>query len=370
MFIRPIHPNLSGLQPFCGWYKQVSLHFKKTMQSLNDILNTKVSYQANTWTEIASELTIATVLNQIKSDKHKSQIEDLRNKLEQGNKEYYDNHKKQLPAVTFSATFNIRRTNEHLKKYNPLIVIDIDKLDTLQLKTTYDNLLGDQYVFSFWRSPSNNGYKGIVVIDYHTNDAEIDLVGLHKSAFKKLSYYFLDKYGIELDKSGSDITRLCFLSYDNFLIQKTIFNNFEVTNEDLIVSVKSSISKNTKLTFTSNLDALYNPTDKNNQFDRKIMTDIIRHLKNKKQSITHNYEEWCKVAMAIANTFTYEIGLNYFLKLSSLDSDKYNEVACTNFLINCYKTRKGNVNFSSVVYLANQKGYTTKYQKKGVPKTD
>mgnify|MGYP000848936914 CR=1 FL=1 len=74
--------------------------------------------------------------------------------------------------------------------------------------------------------------------------------------------------------------------------------------------------------------------------------------------------------MAIANTFTYEIGLNYFLQLSSLDSDKYNKVTATNFLVNCYETRKGIVNFSSIVYLANQKGYKIKYQKNGVPKTD
>ncbi len=339
------------------------------MQTLTNILNMKVSFQANAWTEIASELTIEAVLNQIKSDKHKRQIEDLRNKLKQGDKENYDNYKKKLPAVTFSATFNSRRTNEYLKSYNPLIIIDIDKLNPQQLKTTYDNLFGDPCVISFWLSPSNHGYKGIVAIDFQINEDEIDLVTKHKSAFKKLSEYFLEKYDIELDKSGSDITRLCFLSHDNFLVKKLVFENFVVTNEDLIVTGKSPANKNIKLSFASNLDALYNPTGKNNQFDRKIMTDIIRHLRNKKQSITHNYEEWCKVAMSIANTFTYEIGLNYFLKLSSLDTNKYNEVACTNFLINCYETRKGNINFSSLIYLANQKGYTTKYQKNGVPKT-
>ena len=74
--------------------------------------------------------------------------------------------------------------------------------------------------------------------------------------------------------------------------------------------------------------------------------------------------------MAISNTFTYDIGLNYFLKLSKLDDTKYNEIVCTNFLINCYETRKGNVNFSSIIYLANQKGYQTKHQKNGVPKEE
>ncbi|HAO05537.1 MAG TPA: hypothetical protein DCQ50_00860, partial [Chryseobacterium sp.] len=182
--------------------------------------------------------------------------------------------------------------------------------------------------------------------------------------------YFLEKYNIELDKSGSDISRLCFLSFDNNLVLKTNFSNFEIIENDIIVVGKSHIKKNVKQKFASNLDALYNPLDKNNPFDRKIMTDIIRHLKNKNLSITYSYEEWCKVAMAISNTFTYEIGLNYFLKLSSLDRDKYNVESCTNFLINCYETRKGNVNFSSVVYLANQKGYSTKYQKNGVPKVE
>jgi hypothetical protein len=118
-----------------------------------------------------------------------------------------------------------------------------------------------------------------------------------------------------------------------------------------------------KIKFTSNKDALYNPLERNKQHDRKLMTDIIRHLRNKNLSITYSYGEWCKVAMAIANTFTYDIGLKYFTKLSKLDSGKYNEIHCTNFLINCYETRNGNVNFASIIHIANEKGYKTKQQK-------
>lgn len=340
------------------------------MHTTIDILNSKVSYQDNTWSDIYREVTVENILTQIKSDLHKDKIEILRNKLQSGDKEYYGNYKKQLPAITFSATFKIKRTKNNLKNYNNLIVLDIDKLDVVQLETTYNCLLSDEYVFTFWRSPSNNGYKGLVKVEYQFENADADLDILHKSAFKKLSGYFFNKYGIELDKSGSDIARLCFLSYDNNLVQKLNFNSFGIATEDIIISPKSSIKKEIKLNFSSNLDALYNPLGKNSQFDRKIMTDIIRYLKNKRHSITYNYEEWCKVAMAIANTFTYEIGLNYFSQLSSLDTAKYNEVASANFLINCYESRNGKVNFSSVVYLANQKGYKTKYQKNGVPKTD
>ncbi len=340
------------------------------MRSIKDILGSKISHQDNIWSDISMEVTIEDVLNQIKSDVHKNKIENLRNKLQNGDKEYYDTYKKQLPAVTFSATFNIKRTKDKLRSYNHLIVLDIDKLGSVQLQTTYNCLLSDEYVFTFWRSPSNNGFKGLVALDYQFENQTEDIENLHKSAFTKLSGYFFNEYGIELDKSGSDITRLCFLSYDHNLVLKSTCISFGIAKEDIVFSSKAPTKKEIKLNFSSNLDALYNPIGKNSKFDRKIMTDIIRHLKNKRQSITYNYEEWCKVAMAIANTFTYEIGLNYFLQLSSLDSDKFNDVTSTNFLTNCYETRKGNVNFSSIIYLANQKGYKTKYQKNGVPKTD
>lgn len=337
---------------------------------VNTVIDLNVSYQENTWSEITRETKVISILNQIKSGEHKIKINNLRQKLESGNKEYYDNFKKQLPAVTFSATFNLKRTYETLKQYNPIIVLDIDKLNQVQLKETYQYLINDEYVFSFWRSPSNSGYKGLVIVDYKVNCEDFDLDILHKSAFKQLSEYFLINYNIELDKSGSDITRLCFLSYDEDLIQKSSIKKFEINSVPITLPVNSKNKTNLNSNTTSHRNALYNPHERNSQFDRKIMSDIIRYLKNKKLSITYNYEDWCKVAMSISNTFTFDIGLNYFLKLSSLDSDKYSEIICTNFLINCYETKKGNISFRSIVYLANKKGYKTQSQKNGVAKEE
>lgn len=340
------------------------------MQDITDFLGMKVSYQENTWSEVAFDTTIKSILSEIKSDRLKIQVENLRHQLEKGNKDYYDNNKKKLPAVTFSATFETKRTRENLKSYNSIIVIDIDKLDELQLKQTFEQLNYDDYVMSFWRSPSNNGYKGLIGIDYQFDTSEIEIDTIHKSTFKKLSIYFLEKYNIVLDQSGNDITRLCFLSHDNNLVLKPKSSKFIITKDEIIFSVKSKSKDKTTISFSSNRDALYNPLNRNNQFDRKIMSDIIRFLSNKNLSITNKYEEWCKVGMAISNSFTYDIGIKYFLKLSSLDIGKFNEVTCTNFLNNCYETRKGNVNFNSIVYLANQQGYKTKKQKNGVPKAE
>lgn len=340
------------------------------MESINNILNLEVSYQKNTWSEISAELTIDSVLNEIKSSKHESQITTLRTRLEDGDKEFYNNFKKQLPAVTFSATFNLTRKNENLKVYNGIIVIDIDKISSEQISLIYNQLNKDDYVLSFWRSPSNNGFKGLVAVEYKNDSEKIGLETFHKSAFQKLYNYFLEKYKIELDKSGSDITRLCFLSFDTKIVIKPFFIKLIIEDNDIINNSQKVSRKKNELKLVSSKDLLFNPKGKNKPLDRKLITDITRNLRNKNKSITSSYEEWCKVAMAISNTFTFDIGLNYFLKLCILDEDKYNEIVCTNFLQNCYETRKGSVNFSTIIYLANQKGYKTKHQKNGVPKVE
>lgn len=335
------------------------------MQKMNGILDLKVSFQENTWTNVSVvEPTIRYVLHAIKSEKYKKQVTDLRTNLEKGNIEFYNDNKKRLPAVTFSATFNENRTRENVNYYNSLIVLDIDKLNTEQIEVCFEQLLQDEFVFSFWRSPSNNGFKGLVQLEYTDIPNEMDLDTKHKSAFKKLSTYFQETYNLELDKSGSDISRLCFLSYDTNLVIKETSKKFQIKNDDInVVALKTSNGRTKKIKFVSNRDALYNPLERDNQQVRKLMTDIIRHLTNNNLSITFSYTEWCKVAMAIANTFTYDIGLNYFTKLSKLDGAKFNEIHCKNFLINCYETRNGNVTFASIIHLANEKGYKTKQQK-------
>lgn len=330
---------------------------------IEDILSSNISYQPDTWSEIKTEFSLQQILDYIKEEKIRSQIDKLRNELNNGNKDYYDIHKKRLPAVTFSGIFDKKRTLSNLKKYNPIVVLDIDKVDTENINLVQSVLLLDKFVLAFWKSPSNKGFKGLVPLTYQLkelDDSGIDI--LHKSAFQKLSKYFIEKYQIEIDKSGSDITRLCFLSSDKDLIIKANFALFEINDNDIVIKKEKKNYSSTTLFSRNSNDALYNPANKNDPQHRKLISDIIRYLNTKKKSITYDYENWCKVAMAISSTFTFDIGLKYFRKLSIRDNDKYDETICTNFLINCYETRKGDITFSSIIYLANQQGYKTKYQ--------
>jgi hypothetical protein len=88
------------------------------------------------------------------------------------------------------------------------------------------------------------------------------------------------------------------------------------------------------------------------------MQAIVKYLEKREISITYSYVEWYKVAMAIANSFTFDIGERYFQRLSSFDKNKYDTSNCTNFLINCYESRTGAIKFSTIVFLAVEKGFT------------
>jgi hypothetical protein len=336
-----------------------------------ELKNIKVSYQEKAWSSISKEITLNETLGIIDSELLKGKIEKLRKELNNGNKDYYDNNKKSLPAVTFSATFQENRRKDNLKEYNQILVIDIDKLTTEEMTNVGETLKKEPIVFSFWKSPSNKGYKGLIKLSFLENFEEIKTDFQHKNAFNLISNYFLETHNIELDKSGSDITRLCFLSYDQKIIIKENIKEFKVNNSNIPIVTKKNKVNNSTIKFSSNKDALHNSLNRNDPYDRRLMSNIIRHLNNKNQTITETYENWCKVAMAIANSFTFDVGKNYFIKLSKRDSNKFNEINCINFLTNCYENRKGEVSFASVVFLANNLGFKTKYQKNnGVPKAE
>lgn len=326
------------------------------------------SFQKNTWKNISQEMSINSVLDVIKSDSLKRLISELREALNNKNEEFYKQNKLKLPAVTFCGTFDSRRTSDNLKKYNNLIVIDIDKLSLKEMNKVQEDLFNDIYVFSYWKSPSNKGFKGLIHLKYSNEIKREDIVSHHKYAFQKLFDYFLDKYKIDLDKSGSDITRLCFLSHDKKLVLKNKITSFHIDNSKIELTKPSKSKKTKNLIFSNNKDTLYSSDNRNNQYDRKLMSSLIRFLNNKNTTITENYENWYKTAMAISNTFTYDIGLKYFIKISKRDTKKFNEIECTDFLTNCYENRNGEINLASIIYLANQKGFKTKYQKNGVPK--
>ncbi|HEY3372400.1 MAG TPA: BT4734/BF3469 family protein [Prolixibacteraceae bacterium] len=107
--------------------------------------------------------------------------------------------------VTFSGTFT-RRSDASLILHSGLLTIDLDHVDDLpQVKNA---LLNDRFFETelLFISPSGNGLKWIVAID----------TGLHSHLhwFKSIANYIDISYRLEVDASGKDLSRACFLPCD------------------------------------------------------------------------------------------------------------------------------------------------------------
>lgn len=322
----------------------------------SEVLNLKVSRQDYFWSKI-NETYLESIISEIKGDTHGSYTDFLRQFYFKGDKENYSIHKRKLPVVTFCGSFDTERTKEHLKEYNFIIVLDIDKLGVEELERIKISLTTDEHVFAFWESPSKDGIKGLVHLEYTFNINDFGIDASHKIAFNQLVDYFQENYNIELDKSGSDITRLCFISQDKNLVLKEKIKPFHVEKIIPKTSKKEKFVGHLTIRNVKSKDLLNNPSGKNNQNQRRTIKKIIKYLTKNSLSITNSYEEWLRVAFAICNSFTFDLGLTYFLELCILDKDKYNETECKNLLINCYENSKGEIGFGTIIHLANEKGF-------------
>mgnify|MGYP001427409490 CR=1 FL=1 len=150
---------------------------------------------------------------EILSDKHRPQIERIRQLKAENKPEQADQHKKSLPAFTPSGTFEGGRKMEFLTMYSGFVVLDFDKLAPDTLKAAFNIIKDIPFTFACFRSPSGNGLKVMVEVDTG--------VELHETAFSQVADYYekllapaLGEAAGGLDRSGKDVTRLCFLSWD------------------------------------------------------------------------------------------------------------------------------------------------------------
>jgi hypothetical protein len=335
-------------------------------EELEIILNSKASFQKTVFAPLSHEVRIKDILRGIKDKRLEKIIHRLRTHLDENNIKLYNQEKKFLPGVTFSATFKEKRRRENIGEYNEIIVLDIDKLNQEQMSKYKEILHKDKYVFSFWESPSKKGLKGLIKLSFEYKYDDIDIS--HRTAFKKLVTYFNQNYEIELDESGSDTTRLCFLSSDENLVLKDKIAPFVIIVDDIIIENTfdtenkrvDSLKKGKSVKTVNKKDALYNPKGKNIPSNRLAIKSIIKFLSKRNLSITNSYEKWYRVAFAIATSFTYDIGEKYFLSLCRLDKEKHNEIESKNLLISCYEKTDFKISFNTIYHYAQENGYKSK----------
>ena len=182
----------------------------------------------NHFSSMAEAQVLELVLRGIKRGEfQKGEVLEIRDQRRQGKE--YGHLKRNLSGFTPSGTFSNLRREENLLSYSKILVLDIDKLSKRKLSEVKSKAKGDDYTYAVFESPSGTGLKILVKVDSEAI--------LHKIAFQGAKDYYESLLGVEIDKSGKDITRFCFVSYDpdlylnkdskEFEIVKKVKDNFE-----------------------------------------------------------------------------------------------------------------------------------------------
>jgi hypothetical protein len=152
----------------------------------------------------------------------------------------------------------------------------------------------------------------------------------HKEAYKQVVAYYEQALNIDIDTSGSDICRLCFVSYDEDCFINRDAAIFEVDFKP-IVKVE--------------------PIKLANQLKHDI-EDYISEIEKTATDITGNYETWLNLGFAISEEYG-EAGREYYHRISRFYANyKYQE--CDNQFSNCLKAKGSGVNISTFFYMAHQ----------------
>jgi hypothetical protein len=145
---------------------------------------------------------IVKILAAIKKGKWENLILEIRNTYQ---KSEVKRLKELLPAVTFSGIFDERK-DDACVYYSHLMTVDIDKLKYSQVVILKEKLRKNKYVFAFFESPSK-GLKVLIPVDSPPEKHKTD-------AFETVESMFKEMYGVEIDPSGKNLSRLCYVSYD------------------------------------------------------------------------------------------------------------------------------------------------------------
>ena len=195
-------------------------------------MDSRCSIFANAFDDTSTNyVSVSSILRAIKSGRWKDQILKIRGTKE---KALRDKLKSYVPGACFSGTFkkdmvyipktgktvSKARMDNHVLEYTGIVIVDIDIKDQAVISRLKNMMIDDPYVYSFFASPSG-GLKVLYVVN-STSDKHRDY------AYDQIKSWVEDNYDIEVDTSGKNISRLCYVSYDPELYLNNEYILFEV----------------------------------------------------------------------------------------------------------------------------------------------
>jgi hypothetical protein len=289
------------------------------------VLNINISGFENCQSAFPEEISLLTWLS---SDKYRSKVEQLRTFQDE---ELQNVMKKSLPAITPCGVFSYRDT-EHLIKHSGFLVFDIDFKDNQDIKNFGDLREQISHISSVaycGLSVRGKGFWGLVPIPKSTPE-------VHRQRFSALAKDFKD-FGINLDKSGSDVCRLRIYSWDS----NSYFNHSAKLYTKLPITQPKSYCR---------------PVNSDN---RNKVESIVSQIKERKIDITEDYKDgWLKIASSLSNEFG-EAGRGYFRSISMF-YPKYTLTETDRMYDGCLKHNYNSVTIASFFQIALDHGINIK----------
>lgn len=171
----------------------------------------KVSMVSNAHSTACQSVSIAEIIADIQGGKWQQSIEKIRNTFtlakESGAnpKEAVSELKMALPGILWSGCFKFRN-KFGIESHSGFLVADIDNLSEPEIQRVRSTLQSDPHVLTLFASPTETGLKVVFRVPANT--------ALHSASFTAVAKYVKQKCHVNIDQSGKDIARLCFVSYD------------------------------------------------------------------------------------------------------------------------------------------------------------
>lgn len=255
--------------------------------------------------------TVASIAEAIRSGQKEEQVLHAREALK--DKEEFRRRKGMLPGFTTSGVFKGNSAKGSLERHNLMVGLDYDGIEDVEALRQL--VIQCPYTFMAFESVSGNGLKVFVVIEPQPTPSLFQWTAVHEAhAWPAIEAYYREITGRESDKACKNINRICYIPYDPRLYLNRDALPFPVDwlkQAKPITSTPSQPSPGTNGQAASQSAA---------SADLAKISRLYIYLREQDKSITASYEEWTNVAFALADTFDYATGYEWFDKLSQQDA--------------------------------------------------
>ena len=261
----------------------------------------------NIFSKEPNYISVEAALKRIQQGKSKTTVEEIRKTID---KEKANKIKLNLPSICFSGKFGADRTDAQLIQHSGFIVLDFDNIFELREKQT--EIISNPFVYACWVSPSGNGLKALVKI---ANGSK------HREHFQALQEVFP-----EIDRSGINVSRVCYESYDT----------------DIYINENAEVFKKIKKTEKV---VIYEKNDD----DQKIFKNILTWLSNKNEAfVTGERNNFIfKLASACCRFGINEMTANSMIHVEFLTNSEFTKNEADRAIRSAYKANSKNFGSAS-----------------------